>query len=66
MPDEFDGQAAAAGVAAALDQIRTAAEKVKTAEEREPLFRTLTDGSLVDRNGQVIRGPVKPLELKGK
>lgn len=66
MADEFDGQVEAQSFAslvkAASDALRSEAPPSSPAA----LFRKLDDGTIVNRNGQVLRGPIAPLESKGK
>lgn len=66
MADEFD---AAAHAKALTDLVAATAAEMRPlvpAAPRAPLFRTLPDGSVVDRNEQKVRGPIEPLKFKGK
>ncbi|PYU75813.1 MAG: hypothetical protein DMG49_02360 [Acidobacteria bacterium] len=66
MADEFDGQAEAESFASLVRDTSNAVRSEAPTSSAAPLFRKLEDGSIVNRNGQVIRGPVAPLEGKGK
>jgi len=64
MADEFDASAASeqlgALVKAAGDELRSSVPS----PEPSPLFFTGLDGSVTDRSGRVLRGPLKPPKAK--
>lgn len=66
MADDFDGQVEAQSLAALVKAASAAVRSVAPPSLPAPLFRQLEDGTIVNRNGQVVRGPIAPLETKGK
>ena len=66
MSDEFDGQVEAQSLAALVKAASDAVRSEAPPSLPAPLFRQLDDGTIVNRNGQVVRGPIAPLERKGQ
>jgi hypothetical protein len=66
MPDEFDAVAAGQSLAELVASTAADVRPLVQPSPRPPIFRTLKDGSVVDRNENKMRGPVEPLSGKGK
>ena len=66
MADAFDGQVEAQSLASLVKSTSDAVRSVAPPSSPAPLFRQLDDGTIVNRNGGVVRGPIAPLESKGK
>jgi len=60
MPDDFDSRAAAEDLAKLVSQTSTEVRQVLPPATPEPLFHTLQDGSVTDRNGRVIKKAPSP------
>lgn len=64
MADDFDGQVEAQSFASLVSTTSAALRSEVPPSLPAPLFRQLDDGTIVNRNGQVVRGPIAPLEVK--
>jgi len=64
MADEFDAKVEAQSLASLVSTTSAALRSEAPSSPQAPLFRQLDDGTIVNRNGQVVRGPIAPLEVK--
>lgn len=65
MADAFDAGAASQGLAALVKATGDDLRASVPPPERRPLFFTQPDGSVTDRAGKVLRGPLAPPKAKG-
>jgi len=67
MSDEiFDADAAAVGLTATLAGVRGQLVGRLPAPDPRPLFTRKADGTVLNRAGQQVRGPIEELPAKGK
>lgn len=66
MAQEFDAVAAGQQLKTLVVQTGSEVQPLLPPAIVPPLFRTLKDGSVVDRHERVLRGPVEPLPAKVK
>lgn len=66
MATEFDAVAHGQALKDLVAETAADMRPLVPAVPRAPIFRTLEDGSVVDRNEKKIRGPIEPLQFKGK